>query len=793
MHAYMKSNTAKLAIRNLLKQKSFSIISLLGLATSLAASIVILSYYFYEISFDKHIPDSDRTYRIITRLGEEGQFWARTFACLPDALKDRPEVEGHTSFIYAATCDINIEESDYSVSEALIADTAFIDFFGLELISGRKEDLGLPNALFITRELAERFFPGDNALGKEIFLRNFDSQINDSIGYFTVAGIFKSLPDNMHFGSKMLFSQQGHFAQRIDHLKDNKFSAANVYVRLFQDVPPSDLETSLTDMLIPFLKGARGPEIEAFDSKLQAVRDIHFTPDINREPRSVTRKSILYILFSVGLLILVLMTLNFTSMVIVQSHEQRKTSGIMRILGATKTDLIHLSLLKIAMLVVLSLFLTWLIIAYSDTRLQTIFGSGWSFQNLSSQMALLGLAAGILVIFLTALGTFLSVPGRRGFSVFGLLSIFQFIIVILLVGFSMMIKRQISFLDQKDLGYSAQNVLVVRIPGQETSGSLLVEEIKRQAGVISASSAHHHPVDVFQSMNFEAGGNEYQFGFRMVDPGTVETLEIDLLKKFGSPEAPLEDWIINETFYKQLLQNYSPEEIATSNFDSGEEDQDLGNSGVPFVVGGVMGDFHFSSLHNGIGNFAFVMRNPETQFNRWLMIRFNEGQMDPVKKMCSQMMEKHFPGRPVEVFLLEDRLNEQYKASHNLSQVIRIFSVLSILIAISGVYGLSLFMTRRRTREIAVRKIHGAQSRQIVSMLNLGFLRWVGIAFIIACPLTIWALNKWLVNFAYRATLPWWVMALSGLLVTGVALAAVTWQSATAARMNPVDTLTIGD
>ncbi len=176
-------------------------------------------------------------------------------------------------------------------------------------------------------------------------------------------------------------------------------------------------------------------------------------------PGLYTRKSILYILLSVGLLILVLMTLNFTSMVIVQSYEQSKASGIMRILGATNTDLIHLSLLKIAMLVVLSLFLTWLIIAYSEARLQTIFGSGWSFQNLSAQMALLGLAAGILVIFLTALGTLLSVPGRKSFSVFGLLTIVQFVIVILLVGFSMMIKRQISYLDQKDLGYTAENVL----------------------------------------------------------------------------------------------------------------------------------------------------------------------------------------------------------------------------------------------------------------------------------------------------------------------------------------------
>ncbi len=146
----MKSHSAKLAIRNLLKQKSFSLISLAGLATALAASIVVLTYYFHEISFDKHIPDSERTYRILTRSGE-GKFWARTFACYGDALENSTQVEKYTSFIYVTDGLVNIGESDYTVSETVIADTGFIDFFGLELISGRKEDLGQTKRISVFR------------------------------------------------------------------------------------------------------------------------------------------------------------------------------------------------------------------------------------------------------------------------------------------------------------------------------------------------------------------------------------------------------------------------------------------------------------------------------------------------------------------------------------------------------------------------------------------------------------------------------------------------------------------
>jgi len=781
----MKNHSVKLAIRNLLKQKSFSLISLAGLATALAASIVVLTYFFHEISFDKHIPESERTYRIISRYGE-GNFWARTFACYGDALENRPQVEAYTSFIYINNGLVNIGEADYTVSESVVADTGFIDFFGLRLISGRKEDLGLPNHLFLTPELAETFFPGENPVGREILLRNFEGNSVDSLGHYLIAGLIEPLPDNTHFGYKMIVSQTGHYSERLKHLKDHKLSGANVYVRLFQNVPSTELEAELIDLVVPYLEGKPGPPMEAFNASLQPVRDIHFTTDIHREPRPVTRKSMIYILLSVGLLILTLMTLNFVSMVTVQSHEQGKASRIMRIMGADKTDLFKLSLFKIAVLVGLSLVLTWIIIALSESFLQTLFGSSWTFRSLSRQIFLVGLGAGFLVILFTALGTHLSVPGKGSFKLFGWLTVVQFAIVIILVGFSMMIERQIRFLDRKDLGYTDENILITRIPGRNPRGSLLVEEIEKQAGVISASTAQYHPGDIFQSMEFTAGGQTYPFGFRIVDAGVLETLEIDLVHRFGSQTGKLRGWVINESFYKELLLNFSPEMVATSDFSLGSEEQE--DARAQFEIAAVMKDFHFSSLHNTIGNFAFVIRDPATFYNRWLMVRFSEGQSENVLKSTNQMMDTFFPGKANDQFMLEDNLTEQYKGSFNLSRLIRLFSLLSVLIAISGLYGLSLYMTRKRTREIGIRKIHGASTSQIIEMLNLGFLKWVGMAFIIAFPVTLWALRKWLMNFAYQSTMPWWIFALSGISIAFIAMIAVTWQTRSAARLDPVET-----
>jgi len=784
----MKSHQVRFAARSLWKHKSFSMISLAGLATSLAAFVIILTYYLNELGFDKHIPDSERTYRIITRL-EEGNFWARTFACYTDALVDLPEVAYLTSFIYAANAVVNIDQNDFTISESVIADTAFVDFFGLELIAGRKEDIGRPNTLFITQELAEIFFPGEDPMGKEVFVRQYEGTREDSIGHFTVAGIVEPLPENTHFGFQMIFSQKGHFTGRMNRLKTAILHGANVYVRLHQGVPAGDLEPFLTDALLPFLKGKPGPPIEAFNSRLQAVREIHFTRDINREIRPVTPKSTIYLLLSVGLLILMLMTLNFISAVFVQSHQQKDSTGIMRMLGASKHELFRLSLLKIVMLVGLGLLISWGIIALIEPFLQSVFGAGWSFRSLYPHMLLVGLGTGIPLIILAALG--MHMPVKKSFSVFGLLTIIQFAIVVVLLGFSMMIERQLSYLDQKDLGYTEENIFVVRIPANNPRGSLLVEEMEQQAGVISASTMQYHPGDIFQSMEFSVGEKRFPFGFRMVDSGSLETLQIGLIERFCNPTGPLEGWIINETFYKHLLQEFSAEDVATSKFteDDGDPDPDNTNSGIPFVIGGVMEDFHYSSLHNSIGNFAFAMRNPETSYMRWLTVRFVEGQSKSVQKAVEQMMDTHFHGRSYDFFLLEDNLNEQYKASGILSLVIRRFTVLAILIAISGLYGLALFITRRRTKEIGIRKVYGAGSRQILVMLNLGFLKWVGIAFILACPLTIWALQKWLVNFALKAPQPWWIFVLPGIIVACIALIAVTWQTSAAARSNPVDSI----
>jgi putative ABC transport system permease protein len=798
----MRTFSTKLAVRKLLKQKSFTLVNLVGLAISLAASIIILVYASYEISFDKHIPDYGRTYRIVSRLGD-GKYWARSFACYPEALANRPEIEDLTSFLQITNNVVQIGASEFTIQESIIADTAFQDFFGLELISGRKEDLGLPNTVFLTAKLAENLFPEGNAQGKEIFLKQVEDFGNDSLGYFIVAGIIEPLPENTHFGFQMIFSQKGNFADLINHQKAGKFFAANVYLRLFDPGSVKKLEADMTEVLHPFLSKSHGPSVEAFNSRLQPLKEIHFTTGLNREPRPVIRLSVLYLLYSVGGLVFLLLCMNFLSSAIVQSLKQRKEIGIMRTLGAGFFGLYRISLAKVSFIVGTALLFSWIIILVASPILDVFFGSGWDPWKLIYRILFFSCISGIFVVFVAASGMHFSgslrsvvdllkgekTSGKKLVGILGVLTIVQFGIVVFLIGFSMMIGKQLRFMNDKDLGYTSENIYVMRIPSRNPRGSLLLEEIRKQASVIAASTVHHHPGDVFQHMGFAVGQDQYPFEFRMVDHDVFQTLDIELIRKY-LPEGRgmIGSWVINEAFYNRLLQDFSEEDIAGSKFNI-MEDHVGDNTRTRFTIAGVMSDFHYSSLHDDIGSFAYVIRDPVSLYNRWLMVRFHDGQSEECIAAVNDMMQFHFPGRSLDGFLLSDNLSGKYSSSRKLSEIILAFTLLAVIIAGLGLHGLSLYITQQRIKEIGIRKVFGAGSWQIISMLNFGFIKWVAVSICIASPLTLWAIRKWLTNFAFKAPPSIWIFILAGIIVAGIAIVSVTWQTASAAGRNPVDSI----
>jgi len=269
----------------------------------------------------------------------------------------------------------------------------------------------------------------------------------------------------------------------------------------------------------------------------------------------------------------------------------------------------------------------------------------------------------------------------------------------------------------------------------------------------------------------------------------IQTLEIKPLMYFtDAKETATNGWLINETFYNNLKSKYTDEQIATSDFPE-DENQIENEADEEFIIHGVINDFHYASLHSEIGNFAFYIRNPEVRFSRFVLARFEQNKAKEVIDAVENKIAEIYPEQPIRYSFLDEELHSQYASEQVLLKLINAFSILAILVACFGLIGLSIFIMEKRTKEIGIRRVNGASVNEILYTLNKDFIKWVGIAFVIATPMAFYASQKWLQNFAYKTSLSWWIFILSGLFALLIALITVSWQTFKAARKNPVEAL----
>ncbi len=345
------------------------------------------------------------------------------------------------------------------------------------------------------------------------------------------------------------------------------------------------------------------------------------------------------------------------------------------------------------------------------------------------------------------------------------------------------------FIEEKELGYTSENVVVVNIPQVNEKINVLRNELMKFPEILNAGTAHHYPGYRFQDMTFTNGDNSFPFVFGFIDQNAIQTLKINLMLYFNEfKEEASDGWIINETFYNQLRSKYTEEQIATGNFPQDESQADV-DAIATFVILGVMSDFHYASFHSEIENFAFHIPKPDSRYNRFLLARVDQNKIEDAISIIENTMEEIYPGETFNYSFLDEQINRQYQSEQLLIKLINVFSILAIIIASMGLMGLSIFMTEKRIKEIGIRKVNGSSVYEIVKMLSLVFIKWVVLAFVIATPITYYATHEWLQNFAYRTQLSWWIFILAGLIALLIVLLTVSWQTFKVARRNPVEAL----
>lgn len=807
----MIKNYFKIAWRNLTKNRTFSIINIMGLAIGLVCFILIALYVADELSYDRYHEKADRIYRINTDISFGGT--DLKLAVSPDPMgavlkNDYPQVEEFVRF-YASSGSKLIKKADQFISEARVAhaDSTLFDVFTLPAIAGdTKTALREPNTVVITASAAKKYFGTTSAVGKSIE--------TDDKGHtvYKVTAVIEDVPRNSHFNFDFFFSMKN-VEYGWGRFLSNNFQT---YIVLKPGTDYKNFEKNFAQVTNKYVlpQAKQFMDINSMDDFVQAgnkleyslipLRDIHLHSD--RFPELGVNGNIqyVYIFSAVALFILLLACVNFMNLSTARSIARAKEVGIRKVLGTEKKWLIGQFLSESILMVFLGLLLALCLTALSLGAFNTLSGKELHLLDLFQPgyllfLVLLTIAVGILAgiypaFYLSSFRPIAVLKGKVGSGVQkdnfrSTLVVFQFFISIVLIAGTLVVFFQLDYIQKKKIGFNKDQVLVINDTGAlGHNREAFKQEVAKMSGVKAASFAGYLPVGNSSrsdnSFSTEATMNQNNmFSMQVwnIDYDYIPTLGMNVLKGrnfspgFGTDSAGI---IINEMAARVM--GYD-DPIGKKLYMPGDTPEES----TAYTITGVVENFHFESLRQQVGPLCMRLGN-----NKWAAaFKVTATDVQALLKDIENQWDKMAPGMPFSYQFLDEAFSSMYRTEQRVGKVALSFSTLAIVIACLGLFGLTTYIVEQRTKEVGIRKVLGASVSGIVALLSKDFVKLVLLAFVIAIPITWWAMDKWLADFAYRIDMEWWMFALTGLAAVAIALLTVTAQAIKAALANPVDSL----
>ncbi|BFP41300.1 ABC transporter permease [Flavobacteriaceae bacterium GF1] len=808
----MFKNYIKIAWRNLKKQPFFTFLNTFGLAIGIAGSLLICLYIHDELSFDRMFADAERIHRVNADIKFGGE--ARKFAVSPAPLAetmdaDFSEVELVTRFRTRGSALIRKADTEINVKEpqSTYVDSTFFKMFGIKLLVGDPTTaLKSPNTLVLTKTAAEKHFGIEEALGQNLL-------VNDTETY-TVAGVIDDLPSNSFLRDYTIFMAMASYEDsRIVNWAGNNY---HTFFKLIPTANAANLQEPLRNFLgkyvIPgvqqFMPGITEEQFKAAGNHLIystiPLVDIHLHADRVAEMSANNDIQSIYILSFIAAFLIVLACVNFMNLSTAHSLKRAKEVGIRKTLGSKKRELIRQFLMESGLVsfgsLLIALVLATLALPFfnelADKSISIPFDSPEFWSILIVAGVVLGLLSGSYPAFF--MSKFIPVKVLKGASsnsigggkIRNALVIFQFSISIFLIISTLVVYQQLNFIQNKDLGFSKDQVLIVNdvyvIGDQSTS---FKEEVGKLGFVKNVTLSSYFPTpssrsdNVFMPMD---GVTDQENAVSMqtwgVDHDYITTLGLEVIagrdfdRRFKNDSTSI---IVNESAVAVI--GVSPEEALGMQYtpDVGEDNPQF------FKIIGVVKDFHFSPFRNEIESLSMHLGN----FSDAMAVKLEQGSFSTAISSIERIWNDLAPGQPFDYYFMEDSFNNTYKSEQRLGRIFIIFTVLSIIIACLGLFGLATFNAEKRTKEIGVRKVMGAGVGQIAYRLTMDFLKLVGVAILVSIPLGWYVMGKWLEDFSYRIEIGWWVFILAALLALIISIVTVSYQSIKAAIVNPVKSL----
>ncbi|KYG81726.1 putative ABC transport system permease protein [Roseivirga ehrenbergii] len=790
----------KFTLRFLWRNKFFTLLNLLGLTLGLTASIWLMLYLKNELSYDKYHENGDRVYRFSHLIKAPGVEFNTAFSApelSPMLAEEFPEIETYARFSPANRREVTLKNETFRERDIFYTDSDVTKVFTLNFIEGNLESaLSEPHSVIISENIKERLFGNDSAINQIIEIDGNNLKIT---------GVFENQPENTHFKFQVLISG---IAQREFAFQDGVFNSEALW-------NPSCANYIL--MKPGFDKARFLEKFKAFNEKyfmpfgnkingehhlrIQKLAEIHYDKDKIEDDFAKGNPNNLIVFSIIGFSILFLACINYMNLSTARAGLRAREIGIRKVLGSDSISLrmalLFESLVQVSVALILSVTMAWLLIEYSG--FQSLLNVNFSF-NLFAHPDLIGLLLVLVIctglisglypaLYLAKIKPVKALKGnwvadRSGSWIRRGLVLFQFVISIGVLTGTLLMKDQLNFLQDKELGYDKDQILVINSQDSlaRTKFKVLKEVFEQNPQIEAVSSSNFLPgTDVGQTVFMvEKDGEMQQQEFKTLqgDANYLETFGMTLKEGTfyrGDETRGNAYFVVNETAARMLgWENAIDKKMGFFH------QEEFGR------VIGVVGDFNFFSLHNPIEPLVIVFNN---QPGSYLIVRFRPGNEENLIASIKSTWEKTIPNYPLNYSFLNQSLRDQYEADKNQNTLITSMSILCIFISLIGLSGLSAFNVSQRRKEIGIRKVLGAMTRQIIQIIFSDTLKIIVLAGIISAPISYWVINKWTENFAYQAPVSFFSMVISVIVAVLLTLSIVSIIVWFTSRKNPSETL----
>jgi len=791
----MLENYLKIGFRNIWKHRGISVLNLTGLAVGMAVFILIFLYVQFELSFDRYHANADRIYRVSQEISYLNTVDARTSAPLADVLvQEFPEVEAAARLVKFSEVLVYSDNHGFFENDFLFGDPKIFQLYSLMLTRGDENTaLSNPYSVVISRRMSQKYFGMRDPLGQTLkcnaLTRDFE---------LTVTGVFEGIPSNSHFTGDFIvsFETQENILGRVLVWGNNAYYT---YILLREDADPKVLAAKLAST--DFTRYSGGYDLH--DYHLQSIMDIHLRSNLGGEIETVSDIKTVMLFSFIGLLILMIACINAMNLATARAVSRVKEVGLRKVVGAQRSQLIR-QFLSESMIVTSLAFLVALAgIALGLPSFRMFVERPVVFHPFQNAPLLVTL---IFIVLLTGIlsGAYpawmlsafrpaslfrKSASGHRsGLALRNILVVFQFSVSIVLIICTLIAKGQFRFLRNRDMGYDRSHIVTLPIQDTRLEANLqsLRTELKRNPLILNATVSASLLDNVRFRMDAarpkKSNGQNYSFYTIDTDYDFVDVYGMQLIRgRSFSRDFPADEdgaFLINETAARMLEWD-----------DPVDQEMRLGGNRRGRIVG-IVKDFHIQSMYQPVEPLAiYLKKDTQMWFWRHLSVKIHPEDIPTSLNFIEETLHRFAPNYPFEYTFFDEAFDRTFKADQKMGSLFSAFASIAILIACLGLFGLASFSAQKRIKEIGIRKVLGASTPEIVTLLGQEFFKWILLANVIAWPVVYYAMNRWLQNFTYRIDLVIWPFLIGGLTAMVIAFLTVSFQTMKAANTKPVEAL----